>query len=518
MNRFVRALRSFLWLDEARAFPVPGLPINPDGTPLPLPDPAGIADAGTVAGSSTPGQTVKDTSRKARYADFDAMDEGDIAAVLDATVEAALVFDHQDRGDDLLGLAPFSFKVDGTKLNAIRLIEELCSFTGLREKLPLIARDLLKYGDAFLEQIEDQDTIVRLQTYYPGQIFVTTDDKGNLDPSAAYTQIDVQNRAVATWAPDQMIHFKLVPSDREPYSKKSLLDDLRTDWAKLRDMEAGLVLARTSRAYPRNLHYVDVTNKTTIDAQKALVGYIRAITRQTPAQDFLGLGLGSVTRTDTAPNEDIFIPTGYIPTVDGGLEAKLNKVEILDPSLAGLSAIPDVEYLRRKMFARVPADIVGIPTQMADLTAQYSSYARLIRQLQRALEVGLRTLFTHALILNGIAPTRVAVTWPEIQSGQSWRWQNGKMQQSQTEQFQVESKVFSRRRILIERYGKTEAEADEILAEVEAEQTRFGEIQAPQSRAGQQSTGQKSGDNAQNPAPTDTPSTPKNSAAQGGTQ
>jgi hypothetical protein len=517
MNRFLRALRDFLWLDEAQAFPVPGLPIDADGAPLKLPDPAGIADAGTVAGSSQPGQTVKDTSRKARYADFDAMDEGDIAAVLDATVEMALVFDHQDRGDDLLGLSPFSFKVDGTKLNAVRVIEELCSFTGLREKLPLIARDVLKYGDAYLEHVMDQDTIVRLQTYYPTQIFVTTDDKGNLDPSAAYTQIDVQNRAVATWAPDEMVHFKFVPSDREPYSKKGLLDDLRTDWSRLSDLENGLVLARTSRAYPRNLHYIDMTNKTSVDAQRALVGYIRAITKQTPTRDFLGLGLGSVTRTDLAPNEDIFIPTGYVPTVDGGLEPKLNKVEILDPSLAGLSAIPDVEYIRRKMFARVPADIVGIPTDNADLTAQYSAYARLVRQLQRALEVGLRTLFMRALILNGIAPTRIAITWPEVQTGQTWKYVDGQYKASQQEQLQVETGTFSRRQILIERYGKTETEADAILAEVEQEKARFGAIQAPQSRAGQQNTGNTSGGDASKPAPTDTPATPQKSADQGGT-
>lgn len=474
---------------------------------LKMPDPVGIADAGQVVSTLRPGQTTKDNSRRTRYSDFDLMDIGDIEAMLDATVDAAISFDE----DDLAG-----FKLDGTKRNALNILKDLTDITDLRQKLPSIARDLLKYGDSFIEHLDDgQGSIIRLQSYYPNQIFVTMDAKGNLDRTKAYTQIDAQSKEVASWAPDEMIHFKWWPSDREPYSVKSVLDGLRDDWGKLQELEAGMILARKTRAYPRGKHFIDVTNRTPEGAREKVRNYIRAITRSEPfrATD----GLLTVTRTDMGVNEDFFLPTGMITAPDGSLHARLDNVEMLDPNLNGLSEIADVEYLRRKMFCRIPADIVGIATGTADLAHQNIAYARLVRHLQRRLEDGLSTLAVRALLLRGVSPDRIEFVWPEIVSGQNWKFADAKFRQSMTDQVDIETGLYSSRQKLRYR-GHTEEEIDRILEEIRQEQDL--KVAAPQSRgaASQAGIGAASGDSVNHPGPNDTAATLVNRAQQPATK
>jgi hypothetical protein len=508
--------------DEARR-KTPGAPagagLGPDGLPVSLPDPKGIADASVFVTTAGPGQRPKDTSRNARYVDFKAMDEGDIAAMLDDVVEAALTFDAGNVVSDALGtVGAFGFKLDGTKANAVRVIEDMCHYTGLRDRLPTLGRDLLKFGDGYLEHLDDgAGNILRVQTYYPDQIYVDADEKGNVN---AYVQLDASSKVAAQWAVDEMVHFTWWPSDREPYSMKALLDDLRSDWTKLQQVEAGMVTGRVSRAYPRNVHYIDTTSQSQEDARKRIMNYIRAITRVQPKRTLDGIN--TVERQDLAPNEDIFVPTGMVQEpAPHGLKPKLNKIELLDPNLNGLAHIGDVEYLRRKMFSRVPADVVGIGQANVDLSNQHIAYARLIRRLQQRLEVGLRELFTRTLLLAGIAPDTLVITWPEITSGQNWKFVDAQYREAQREQLEIESGLFSRKDLLMERHGKSPTEADEILTRVEEEKARFAppappqaDPNAPNSRAAQAAAGDKAGNAKANPHPADGPDAQANRSAQ----
>jgi hypothetical protein len=442
-------------------------PVDADGKPVKVPDITGVYDAGTFVASTQPGFTTKDTSRNGRYADFESMDSGDIAALLDAVVRSALTFEEQGQ---------FGFKLDGTKSNAAALLEQMIEFTQLRQKLPTIARDILKYGDAYAEALDGGDGVIeRIQTYYPKQIYVSIDDqqKGNV---TLYTQLNYANQAVATWQPGELIHWTWWPSDREPYSFKGLLDDLRSDWKNLQQLEQGMVTGRVSRAYPRLAHFIDVTNKTPADAQKSLLGYIRAVTRSLPIQTLSGIQ--QTTRQDLAPNEDYYFSTGYVSGQDGQLVPKLNKVEMHDPSLAGLAHIGDVEYVRRKMFSTIPGEVVGVGAPNLDPAAQQRSYARVVRRLQERLEAGLRELFTQTLVMAGIMPDTLVFVWPEVISGENWKFQEAEYKQALTEQVLIESTLYSRAFFLRQR-GHTQEEIAQIQQEIVAEMTLLGPVLGP---------------------------------------
>ncbi len=499
-------------------------PIDAQGKPITQPDITGIADAGTIFTTSQPGQSIKDTTRRGRYSDFDLMDSGDIASLLTAVVDSALTF--EDGGDQC-------FRLDGTKSNAKAILETTIGITDLRAKVRTIAHDLVKYGDGFLETLEGDGGIVsRVQTYYPGQVFVIIDQKGTI---LGYQQNNISQQAVGEWQPGELVHFKWDASDREPYSKTSLLDGLRADWKNLTTLENGMILGRTSRAYPRNLHFIDVTNKSTVEANKSIMGYIRAITRQNPVFNYNGSS--AITRTDLQPNEDIFIPTGYVQGNNGQMEKRLHDVKMLDPNMNGLQNIADVEYVRRKMFGTVPAEIVGIGQVDLDTAAQYRSYARTVKKLQAALEHGLREMFTQIMVMSGIAPDTLEFIWPNIISGENWKFQDAKYKQAMTEQIEIDSKKHSRR-FFMRLEGMTDADIDAEFAEIKAEQDVFSVIPAPQvnpdgtpsdpnkpdglgsgpdtgkSKASQAAAGGKSGNSVLTPNVSDKPNTAKNSAAQ----
>jgi hypothetical protein len=435
------------------------------------------------------------------------MDTGDFAALMDHLVESALTF--EDQGD-------YGFKLDGTKSNALLVLEQMIDFTQLRSKVRTIALDMLKYGDGYAEALDVDGVIERVQTYYPKQIYVTIDQKGNVQK---FTQLNYANQTVAEWAPQEMIHFKWDPSDREPYSKKGFLDDFRDDWKDLRRIEQGMVVGRVTRAYPRNVHLVDVTNKTPTDAQKSLLGYVRAITQKNPGRGDFG-GFQPVQRTDMAPNEDFFLPTGYIQNQDGQLSPRLHDIKLLDPRLDGLANIADVEYFRRKMFATVPSEIVGVGIPNLDPSAQHRAYARLVKRLQVRLEAGLRELFTQALVMAGVAPDTLVFVWPSVISGENWKFQDAKYKEAMTEQIQIDAKEYPRSYFLKQK-GHTQEEIDEMRKEIKLESELFA-VAVPGADPGnpvagkvaQAAAGAKSGNSADTPNPTDGPDKAANRAAQ----
>lgn len=479
-----------------------------DGEEQKVPDPAGIVNPGDIftASGTDLTQNTGEQDRVTRYGVFDTMDVGDVEAVLDAIVDAAVTF------EDEPGVC---FKVEGKTRSAVA-VTDMTYYAQVHMKLPQAIRDMVKYGDAFVEIISSNEGVLGIQTYDPAFIYVNVDERGRINPNRAFVQYNSSGEEVASWKKSEMVHLKFRESDRSAYSPRGLLDGIQTDWENLIRMEQGMVIARLTRAYPRNVHKIDTTNKAAADAKRSIAAYIKAVTKQTPTQSFDGNGFNAVTRTDMAVNEDYFLTTGYIQAPNGTLEKKMHDIELLDPSLDGLGDLADVEYIRRKMFARIPADIVGIPSQYVDLASQHVSYARLIKKVQQATERALRLIFLQELLLRGLALDDLVVIWPNIQSGQTWKFQEAKYRQALTEQVEIETGTFSRKYILMHRHNIAEEDAEEILTEIEEEKRRMGAIMAPQSRASQIGQGDTSGDTEETPAVSDLPSAETNRQAQTG--
>lgn len=411
-------------------------------------------------------RTAQERGRAARYADFDRMDSGDIAAMLDAVVDAALTFEDVSTGR--------GFKVESEDKAVEELLNRAKKQADLEQLAEEVMRDILKYGDGFAEPLFAGPELVGVQTYKPSEMYVSRDDKGQLvrgkdeDGFPAAFQQKKNGRVVAGWQPWEMVHFKFWPSRKLIYSEKSLLDSLRLDWRKLQLVEQGMVVARVTRAYPRRVHYVDVTGMDRQRQESTLKEYIRRMTQRVlgkkPTNDD-GLPIVDV-------SDDLYITTGYQTGPDGKPYPTLNKTEIEDPATAGLTELADVTYLRQKIWSQVPSDVVGIKRNTTtDLDTQDIAFTRLLRRAQRQLEKGLRGIFDQVLLANGRLPSQVEyrITLPTIDVKGSWKYSDARFRASMTIRNVLEMGMTSRRWAMRQMYNLSDKEIDTIWAEIEEE-------------------------------------------------
>lgn len=413
-------------------------------------------------------RTSQERGRAARYADFDRMDVGDVAAMLDFVVDAALTFDDVTTGR--------GFKMECDDQGAEQLLSAAIKQADLRQLAEEALRDMLKYGDTFCEPIFVGPQLVNVQTYNAAEMFVARDDKGKLvrgkDDAGFFAafQQKRQGQIVAGWQPWEMLHGKFWPSRKLTYSAKGLLDDIRPDWRKLQLIELGMVTARVTRAYPRRVHMVDMTGKDRQDQERTLIGYINRMTGKLFGKrqvDTDGLPTADV-------NEDLYVATGYMTGQDGKLVPKLNSVTTEDPAIAGLAAMQDVEYMRQKVWSQVPADVVGIKRNTTgDLDSQDIAYARLLRRCQRQLETLIRGILDQVLMANGRLPSQVEyqIVFPVVTVGAAWKHADARFRDSMTLRNYLEMGVISRRTALKRSYNLSDREVDAIWQEIEDEST-----------------------------------------------
>lgn len=421
-------------------------------------DPVAVVQAALLA--------AQNKTRAARYADFKAMDASDIAAMLDAVVDAVLTFEDVSTGR--------GFKVESDDKSIDELLNRAKKQADLEQFAEEMLRDILKWGDGFAEALFAGQELVGVQTYLPEEIYVTRDDKGRLAKGKDDNGFPVafqqkkNGSVVAGWNPWELIHFKFWPSRKYLYSEKSLLDGLRADWRKLQLVEQGMVVARVTRAYPRRVHYIDVTHKDREAQEATLKAYITRLTQRKFGK--------KKTNDDGIPNvdvsDDLFITTGYETGPDGKPYPKLNKTEIEDPATAGLADLADVLYLRQKIWAQAPSDVVGIKRNTStDLDSQDIAFTRLLRRCQRQLERGLRGLFDQVLLANGRLPTQVEyrLIMPTIDIKASWKHSDARFRASMTLRNYAEMGAISRRFALRQAYNLTDLEIDKMWEEVEEE-------------------------------------------------
>lgn len=413
-------------------------------------------------------RTAQERGRAARYRDFELMDTGDIAAMIDAVVDSALTFEDVSTGR--------GFKIESDNPTVEQILQTAVRVGDLQQLADEVCREMVKYGDAFVEPVFVGSEFVGAQTYAPSEITRTQDDKGRLvrgkDDDGFYVAFQQKRngQVVAGWQPWEMIHFKFAPSRRLIYSAKSLLDDIRTDWKKLQLVEQGMVVARITRAYPRRVHYLDVTNKEKVEQEQLLTRYIARMTKKV---------LGRKPETEDGfpvadVSEDLYLTTGYMTGPDGKPVPRLNRVETEDPAIAGLAAMSDVEYLRGKLWSAVPSDVVGIiRNTLGDMNSQDVAYTRLVRRVQRQLEVGLRALFDQILLTKGYLPGSVEyrVVLPTVDIKASWKHSDARFRASMTLRNYAEMGAISRRFMLRQAYNLSDLEIDRIWKEIESEAT-----------------------------------------------
>jgi hypothetical protein len=439
-------------------------------------------------------------SRQRRYTEYSEMDDAEIAAQLDAVVNSVLVSDD----------GTFQgFRVNtGSKYGNV--IEDLVERLDLRWYIRETLRDLLTSGDEFQEIVVDEDfNIVRLQSVPAPQMYVNVDRHNrllggfgtftNFDQEIfgikpkirlprAYHQLNSSMNIVAAWLPWEMQHLKWRVSTKKTYSASAYLEPMRRAWHGLRMMEQGMIVARVIRAYTRNVHYLDQTDKDPEAAEADLRAYIESVAKKKTSG-------GNLLERPLGVDEDLFLGTGYI---DAGEEflPKLTRIETLDPSNRGLANIADVEYHQKKLFPYISKAVVGIETSSDDLTPQDVSSSRLYQYCQQGVleRQLLWPLFRLQLLLKGYKPVKsdIEIEWPEVVVRNSWRFSDADFRRAMAWRNHVEMGTASRRYVAQHELGMSDEEWETVKAEVSEEMASMPVIpqgsQAAQTAQGNRST------------------------------
>lgn len=413
-------------------------------------------------------------TRRARYKDYEAMDKSQVAAMLDAVVDSCLVSDD----GKLNGIAIEA----GGKVETV--LNDLIKSTNLNAFLRVALRDFLKYGDNWIGVVYDDNlNIVGFDNPPPAQMWTFVDDNmrlltgtedvvmGNrrIQVAKAYQQKTDALQTVAGWQPFEMVHMRFRPSNRLIYSDGSFLEDMREDWYKIRLIEESLVLHRVTRAAPRGQHFIDVTGMTDQQAKEAIDNYVAMVTQSK-------LSNGENVKTTIAVDEDLYASTAYRQAPDGKLYPSLNRTEFHDPRNTGLQSLPDVEHFVKKMFSRVPAEIVGILPDRQDISTQDIAASRFYANLQYQLEHQfLRFVFDLALLLKGFKPTKDSykLIFPNVQLRTSWRFADARFRQSLADANDIESGVNTRKNIAQDKYNWTDDRWEEHVSQFKKEQDIF---------------------------------------------
>lgn len=450
----------------------------------------GVPLAGTTQRSEQ--LTTISSSRAQRYSRGNDMDSGDIAAILDAVVEYGFTF-NDSYSTDCFKLADKAMITKNAKVKQIDvksstniLLETVIKKTGLQFKLKEYIRDILKYGEIFIELIVDPKLgiITGIQSYHPSSMLVIRDPSISIPDQAAspkpiskYRQLGLGNRTLHEWDFWQIIHPRWKENDRYDYATKSFLDDIYDDWLNLKKLEKSLVLMRLARAEPRLIHNIDVTDQNTEQSMGTFRTYIRNFTKASN-ENKDGKYIPAA--------EDIYLTKRYLQSGDNAI-ADLGKIDFYDPQLAGLGHIDDILYARRKLFSIVPASIVGIENNR-DITAQDITFANMIRKVQLVAKQIITRIFDVQLILSNQLiegnPDVYELVFPFVKTQNDWKFAYAAYQRTLQNVAMIENQVLSREFVFKQLTNGTTEDYKTVQIQIENENNIYNPIISNSTNAG----------------------------------
>lgn len=355
------------------------------------------------------------TDRLSVYDDMDEMDASlvEVAAALDHLADNAV---HAERGEEETFTIVYEDSASVSP-EVEAAIQGVLDRTRLREKMYSFARELLKYGDLFLERVVGTDGLVYRLMYLPPRTMVRNEDEhgvllsGNTPGNSAFDQVDpTTGEVIASFYAWQIEHARWNRSGSDKYGRP-LMYAARSSWRKLQAMEEALVMNWLTRAFARLLFELDVTGKTDAEAEQ----YIRRF-KESLQQRRIGAGVqyGDV----LSVVKDVFVGQRYLE-LGNNVVKSLSDVKVLDTSNTGFTNLQSVEYYQQKILTetRVPKAHLGLERDInakATLQLQDKRYTKTIRRIQRVLSEIIEHTIDFQLVLLGIDPTTVSyrVQWP----------------------------------------------------------------------------------------------------------
>ena len=276
-----------------------------------------------------------------------------------------------------------------------------------------ISRNVVKYGDIFLETIVDLNNvkrgIQRIKILNPNYIFRVEDEFGYLKQFlqevpkkgdwSSYGSIgpNIDDAQMINLDPGQIVHFRLHTSDptHYPYGK-SVAAAARVTYKSLKMMEDAMLIYRLVRAPERRIFYIDTGS---LPASKAEM-HIRKQMDKFKKNKSYNRQTGNIEENYNAlaADEDFYI------AVNG--KGSGTRIDTL-PGADNLGEVDDVKYFRDKLLAalKIPKDYIvekdQAPDRKANLAQLDVKFARVITRIQKSIELGLETIAKRHLMLKG---------------------------------------------------------------------------------------------------------------------
>ena len=323
--------------------------------------------------------------RLARYSDFSEMEyTPEISSALDIYSEETVAADENGK----------VLHIHSENATITKLLGELFYDTlNVEFNLTPWARNLVKYGDFFL--FNDVDPKYGVINAYPMPISEVEREEGfdPKDPMAVrFRWITQGNQPLENW---QVCHMRLMGNDAFlPYGS-SVLESARRIWRQLILIEDAMLVYRIVRSPERRVFKIDVGNVPPED----IPNYMEQVQTQLKRAQIVDKNTGRVDLryNPLSVDEDYFLP------VRGGESG--TSIESL-PGGANATAIEDVEYIQKKLFAalKIPKAYLGYDEGLgakATLSQEDIRFSRTISRVQRTVLAELNKIAIIHLFCNG---------------------------------------------------------------------------------------------------------------------
>ena len=348
--------------------------------------------------------------RKKRYKEYEDMDGyPEISSAFDVYAD--------DCTQENIDGSPWNIITDD---QAVKVeVEDMFDTINLGRYLWDITRNVVKYGDLFIETIIDLNHakagIQRIKILNPNYIYRSEDEFGYLkqflqevpkkDDWSTYGSMGslLDENQMINLDPGQIVHFHLHTSDptHYPYGK-SVASAARVTYKSLKMMEDAMLIYRLVRAPERRIFYIDTGS---LPANKAEM-HIKKQKDKFKKRKTFNSQTGNIEESFNAlaADEDFYI------AVNGNGSG--TKIETL-PGADNLGEVDDVKYFRDKLLAalKVPKDYIvekdQSPERKANLSQLDVKFARVIGRIQKSIEIGLEALAKRHLSIKGFPVTMI---------------------------------------------------------------------------------------------------------------
>lgn len=421
-------------------------------------------------------------NRKQRYKLFESMDEyPEIGAAFDIYADDGTQLDI--RGN--------RWTVDTKEKNALDEIEELFSTIKLDRFYWDIFRNMVKYGDCFIELVLDMNNpkagIQRIKILNPNFILRVENEYGYLTDflqeipekpdwnTFGGQSSQMRGAQFITLDKNQLVHFRMHTSDPAfyPYGKAVGAIAHRI-FRSLKLMEDAMLIYRLQRAPERRIFYVDIGNLPSHKAE----AYIERLKEKFKKEKYFNQSTGGIDEryNPLSADEDFFVP------IKGNQGTKIDTL----PGAQNLGEVDDVKYFRDKLLAalKIPKDYIvekdQSPERKANLSQLDVKFARTILRIQQCMEIGMEQVAKRHLQLKGFPNSLVhdlRIKLPDPSDMHAKRKLDIDEQVARVVQAVLGLGIFPKSKIYKDYFDLTDQEIDEIEKELEKQQKKEAEMQ-----------------------------------------